>query len=109
VKARAKLMDQARKALYCLYRKLRNISIPIDLQLKLFDILIFPILTYGCEIWGYENTKQIEKLHLQFCRNILGVRTTTPNVMTWGELGRTPIDICIKLRIVNFWNRFISN
>jgi hypothetical protein len=27
-----------------------------------------------------------------------------------GELGRTPIDIlCIKLRIVNFWNRFISN
>jgi hypothetical protein len=82
VKARAKLMDQARKALYCLHRELRNISIPIDLQLKLFDKLIFPILTYGCEIWGYENTKQIEKLHLQFCRNILGVRTTTPNVMT---------------------------
>ena len=82
VKERAKLMDQARKALYCLYRKLRNISIPIDLQLKLFDTLIFPILTYGCEIWGYENTKQLGKLHLQFCRNILGVRTTTPNVMT---------------------------
>jgi hypothetical protein len=32
VKERTKLMDQARKALYCLYRKLRNISIPIDLQ-----------------------------------------------------------------------------
>ena len=103
-------MDQARKALYCLYRKLRNISIPIDLQFKLFDTLILPILTYGSEIWGYENTKQLEKLHLQFCRNILGVRTTTPNFMTYGELGRTPIDIlCIKLRIVNFWNRLISN
>ena len=110
VKARDKLMDQARKALYCLYRKLRNISIPIDLQFKLFDTLILPILTYGSEIWGYENTKQLEKLHLQFCRNILGVRTTTPNFMTYGELGRTPIDIlCIKLRIVNFWNRLISN
>jgi hypothetical protein len=70
VKARAKLMDQARKALYCLYRKLRNISISIDLQLKLFDTLILPILT---EIWGYENTKQLEKLHLQLCRNILGI------------------------------------
>ena len=110
MKARAKLMDQARKALYCLYRKLRNISIPIDLQFKLFDTLILPILTYGSEIWGYENTKQLEKFHLQFCRNILGVRTTTPNFMTYGELGRTPIDIlCIKLRIVNFWNRLISN
>ena len=89
---------------------MRNISIPIDLQFKLFDTLILPIFTYGCEIWGYENTKQLEKLHLQFCRNILGVRTTTPNFMTYGELGRTPIDIlCIKLRIVNFWNRLISN
>jgi hypothetical protein len=70
VKERAKLMDQARKALYWLYRKLRNISIPIELQLKLFDTLILPIPTYGCEVWGYKNTKQLEKLHLQFCRNI---------------------------------------
>jgi hypothetical protein len=46
------------------------------------NIITLPILTYGCEIWGYENTKQLEKLHLQFCRNILGVRTTTPNFMT---------------------------
>jgi hypothetical protein len=30
VKATANLMDQARKALYCLHRKLRNISIPIE-------------------------------------------------------------------------------
>ena len=88
-------MDQARKALYCLYRKLRNISIPIDLQLKLFDTLILPIITYGCEVWGYENTNLLEKLHLQYCRNIVGVRTTTPNFMAYGELGRTPIDIYI--------------
>ena len=78
-------MDQTPK-LYIVYRKLRNISIPIDLQFKLFDTLILPILIYGCEIWGYENTKQLEKLHLQFCRNILGVRTTTPNFMTWENM-----------------------
>ena len=82
VKKRTKLMDQARKVLYCLYRKLRNISIQIDLQLKLFDSLILPILTYGCEVWDYENTDLLEKLHLHYCRNILGVRTTTPNFMT---------------------------
>ena len=52
VKARVKLMDQARKALYCLHRKLRNISIPIGLQLKLFDTLIPPILTYGCILYN---------------------------------------------------------
>jgi hypothetical protein len=57
-------------ALYCLYRKLRNISIPIDLQFKLFDTLMLPILTYGSEIWGYENTKQLEKqyaAYLELC------------------------------------------
>ena len=74
----------------------------------MFDTLILPILTYGYEVWGYENTKQLEKLHLQFCRNILGVRTTTQNTMTYGELGRIPIDICIKSSIVNFWNILIS-
>ena len=101
-------MDQARKALYCLYRKLRNISIPIDLQFKLFDTPILPIITYGSEIWGYENTKQLKKLHLQFCRNILGVRTTTPNCMTYGELGRTPIDnkiCCVRLQFHIFFKQ----
>ena len=68
MKVRAKLMDQARKALYCLYRKLRSISIPIDLQLKLFDTLILPILTYDCEVWGYENTNLLKQLHLQYCK-----------------------------------------
>ena len=66
VKSRAKLKDQARTALYCLNRKLRNISIPIYLQFKLLDTLILPILTYGSEIWGYENTMQLQKLQLQF-------------------------------------------
>jgi hypothetical protein len=47
-------------------RKLRNISVPVDLQLKLFDTLILPILTYGCEVWGYENVQVLEKVHLQY-------------------------------------------
>ena len=89
-------MDQARKALYCLYRKLRNISIPIDLQLKLFDTLIFPILTYGCEIWGYENTKQIEKFRLQFCRNILGVRIKIKSKFYPSPLARDKILISVN-------------
>jgi hypothetical protein len=38
--ARKKLLDQANKALYALYRKIRNLAIPIDVQLKLFDSLV---------------------------------------------------------------------
>ena len=35
--AKKKLTEQARKALYALYRKTRNLAIPVDIQLKLFD------------------------------------------------------------------------
>ena len=59
--ARKKLLDQANKALYALYRKIRNLAIPIDVQLKLFDSLITPILVYSCEVWGFENQQGIEK------------------------------------------------
>jgi hypothetical protein len=44
-----KLLDQAYKALYALYRKMRNLAIPIDLQLKLFDSLITPIFVWQVE------------------------------------------------------------
>ncbi len=66
-KARKKLVDQAQKALYSLYKQIRNINIPIDLQLKLFDALVYPIFTNSADIWGFENKDIIEKIHLQFC------------------------------------------
>jgi hypothetical protein len=34
---RKKLVEQANKALYCIYKLVHNESIPIDLQLKMFD------------------------------------------------------------------------
>ena len=50
LEAKRKLVNQAQKALYSLYRNLRNKAIPTDLQLKLFDAMVEPISLYGCEI-----------------------------------------------------------
>ena len=69
--ARKKITEQARQALFAVYRKIRNISIPVDLQLKLFDSLVSSILLYASEVWRFENKESIEKVHLQFCKNIL--------------------------------------
>ena len=66
--ARKRLLEQSNKALYALYKKIRNVAIPIDLKLKLFDALILPILIYSCEVWGFENKDGIEKMHLQYCK-----------------------------------------
>ena len=107
-KARKHLCDQAQKSLYALYKKIRNISIPVDLQLKLFDSLVSPILLYASEIWGFENKDGLERVHLQFCKNILKVRGSTPNYMVYGELGRFSLDIIVKRRMVLFWNSLLQ-
>jgi hypothetical protein len=107
--ARNKLLDQANKALYALCRKIRNLAIPIDLQLKLFDSLITPILVYSCEVWGFENKQGIEKMHLQYCKRNLNLRSSTPNVMVYGEIGRFPVEIIIKLRMATFSNKMLCN
>ena len=46
--------------------KIRNLQLPIDLQLKIFDSLVAPILLYGSEVGGVGKNDNIEKVHLQF-------------------------------------------
>ena len=106
--AKKKLFEQAQKSLYGLYTKIQNLCIPIDLQLKLFDSLVSPILTYASEVWGFDNNEELERLHLMFCKNILKVRNSTPNYMVYGELGRYPLDLIIKRKMVMFWNNLLK-
>ena len=67
--------------------------------MKLFDVLVKPILLYACEAWGdstYCNVKDaspnfkdpFEKLQLRVCKQILGVHRKTMNIPVLAELGR---------------------
>ena len=107
-KAEKKLYDQASKAMYSLIAKCRRLALPIDIQLKLFDSLVLPIVTYGCEIWGYSQCTLAEKLHLKFCKIILNCKQSTPTCMVLGELGRYPIMNYVKSRMVNFWSKLVQ-
>ena len=65
-KATKNNLDQARKAMHLLYKRIRNLKLPIDLQIQLFDHTIVTILLYGSEVWGYQNTQILENLHNEF-------------------------------------------
>ena len=52
--------------------------------------MVKPILLYGYEIWGSGNNDVLEKVRLKFCKMILNLKTSTPNYMIYGELGRYP-------------------
>lgn len=109
IETKKKLVDQSQKSLFCIYKLIRNEYIPIDILLKMFDSMIEPILLYGSEVWGFENVKIIEQIHLKFCKRILKVRNSTPNFMVYGELCTFPLEIRIKLRMISFWVKLVQN
>ena len=66
-----------------------------------------PILLYGCEIWGQGNNSVIERVHMKFCKLLLRVKKSTLDYMIYGELGRYPLNINIKLHIIHNWSKLI--
>ena len=108
LKARKHVFEQAKKAMHLLRMRIRNLYLPVDLQLKLFDHTVLPIMTNACEVWGYENCGMLESIHTHFLRSILRARKSTPTYMLYGELGRYPIEIEIKCRMINFRNQLLS-
>ena len=100
VKHKKHLFDQANKAMFALLRRNRQLNLPLDIQLELFDSLVLPILTYGYEVWGFENINLIEKLHLKYLKYSLSLKMSTPTCMALGETGRFPVSIHINLLIL---------
>ena len=73
-KARKHNVDQAKKAMHLLYKRIRNLNLPLDLQLHLFDHTILPIALFGCELWGLESIQLIENLQNEFLRRIINLK-----------------------------------
>ena len=68
----------------------------IKTKLALFDSLVTPILLFGAEVWGLYDYSCIDKIHIKFCKIILGVRQQTPNYSVYGEFGRFPLSVIAK-------------
>ena len=94
--------------MHVLFIRIRNLDIPIALQLYLFDHVILPIALYGCEIWGFENCQIIKNLRNDVLRQIINLRKSTPIYMLHEELGRHPIQINIKSRMIGLWLSIVN-
>ena len=110
------LMAVARKALSAMQRRCALLGIRDPaLQCKLFDALVLPILSYGCEVWGVDAKcgAAAEALHKGFMNSLLapmGVRKSvaTHMVLADHELGRFPLQIHFWLRILRYHHRTIA-
>ena len=43
-------------------KKIRNLDLPIDIIIDLFNKTVKPILLYGCELWGISNIDILERI-----------------------------------------------
>ena len=77
-------------------------------MLSLFDTYISSVLYYGCEVWGFHKSPEIERVHIEYCKRILNVKTCTPNVMTYYELVRYSMFVTRKIRIFKYWLKLMN-
>ena len=95
--------------MFLLNMRIKNLDLPIDLQLKFFDNTILPILTYGCEVFGFEDCKMLEAIQNQFLLSLTHLRKSTPLYMVLDKVGRLPLEITVKSRMVVFWSKILTN
>ena len=121
------IYGKALHAYHSIFKSFSNVeNVPIKLMLKLFSSIVTPILLYGCEVWGphllgrinsfdmfkkkiFQINSAIEKLHLKFCKRVLGVHSKSTNMAIYAELGRTPLIVQIAKLVVKYWFRIKSS
>ena len=108
--AQTTLAGQAQKAIFKLNKYIYKFTfLPPKHKLELFDKLISPILNYASEVWGFCQANAIERVHMQFCKKLLGVKKTTQNDFVYGELGRTNFSTKRYLTIIKFWFKILRS
>ena len=121
--AQTKLRQKALRSYFSLKAMLNLGHISKTAIFRLFDCLIVPILSYGCQVWlpltnfmgsmtgGKFPTGRriaedpIEKVHLTFLKWTLNVNKYTSNVTMWGDTGRYPLVIELSSQVYGYLER----
>ena len=95
-------------ALHNLNRLFQNITLSYEEKFKLFDCLVGSVLNYAAEVWGFHKGPDVERLHTRFCRSLLGVKKSTNLSALYSELGRKPLLVFRKIRLLKYWVKILN-
>ncbi len=102
------LVEQAKKAMYSVIGTSRNLDLPVEIQLEMYNSMVLSVQMYATEVWGYNVIREMELLHTKFLKHVLFVHKKTSNDIVYGELGVYPLQVNINCRMINFWVRLIT-
>jgi len=105
-----RLAMSGKKAIFALRRRCAELCISDPaLQCQLFDALVKPVLSYGCEVWSdHIAHEQLEVVHRALLKSLLGVSTTTSSYVVLAEFGRFPLAIFWWQQTMHFLSRVSS-
>ena len=88
------LAAAGRRAVFALRRRCADLKINDPaIVCQLFDALVKPVISYGCELWVHESaTESLEILHRSFLKSLLGVNCTTLPKIVLSEFGQFPLE-----------------
>ena len=102
-------LERARKVMNNMLRRCAQISLTCPHRIcQLFDALVLPILSYGCEVWFWDHrvgtraTTQAESLHAQFLRRLLGVHRHVHTLIALAEFARYPLSVHWQRQVDRF-------
>ena len=87
------------------------------LAMQLFDEYVRPVFAYGVEVWGPQlivraldrgQADACERVHLDFLRQLLGARDTSPTLAVLAETGRYPTAVQWAVQTSRFVNRLVQ-
>jgi hypothetical protein len=99
--------EKALKACFVATKKCSALGrVTPKISLQLFDSFVSPVLEYGCEVWSTgKQVVAIERIQLRYLKMLLGVKNSTTTMAVYAELGRMPVYIRFKIRIIKYWLR----
>ena len=116
------LCSRAWKAVFKMKSAFKDIDVNPKLPIKMFDMIVRPILCYSSEIWGPFNylcsqrsnipdlslfwnkseNVPVEKFQIKFVKGLLGVHSKAANAAVMGEVGRYPMFCYIVQNILRY-------
>ena len=98
------LCHQVRRPIFSIHRKTKYIShLPLNIAwCHLYRRVVQPFMLYGSDVWGKSTSANAcdDKLFNLFLRCALGVKLSTPNLVTVGECDQIPPSVITHIDIL---------
>ena len=106
-KVKERMLEKARKRVSGLYCTGVKQGLSVKAAVRGWEVLVRPVLEYGCEIWGEGKWREAEALQSLMGKRILGVSKMTSGAVVRGELGWWRMEARRDLARLRFWGKLV--